>query len=245
MTRWKASGIHFTISLLIGALAFCLLYFIYYPQPYFDAAGASKLVVILLGVDVILGPLLTLVVFKTGKKSLKFDLSTIAALQIAALVYGLYVMWVARPVFIVAVVDRIEIVYAQSIAEGDFASAAFSEFSKEPLFGPVFAITRKPKPGAENNEMMGITLAGSDIHFHPKYYMPVTRESMQQFLQRSIKISDLPAITQKRVAEYRAKKQLSGDLIAVPMKGRVDDYTVLVDQSTLKIEAALPVSAWE
>ena len=110
MTRWKASGIHFSISLMIGIFAFCMLYFVYYPQPYFEPAGASKLVMILLGVDIVLGPLLTLSVFKAGKRGMRFDLAVIGAVQAAALIYGLSIMWRARPIFIVAVIDRVELI---------------------------------------------------------------------------------------------------------------------------------------
>jgi hypothetical protein len=51
MSRWKASGIHF------------------------EAAGGDRLIFILAAVDVTLGPLITLIIFKAGKKGLKFDLA--------------------------------------------------------------------------------------------------------------------------------------------------------------------------
>ena len=244
MTRWKASGIHLSISLVIGTLAFCLLYFVYYPQPYFEPAGAGKLVMILLGVDVILGPLLTLVVFKSGKKSLRFDLGTVATVQLGALLYGLYVMWVARPVFIVASVDRLEIVYAGYITDKSFAEAEFPQYSKEPLFGPKFALTRRPKPGAENAEVMQITISGSDTQFHPRYFVPPTPEAWTKFWKRARKIEDLPAHARVEVKSFLKSSAPAGNIMAVPMKGRIQDYTVLVDIDKNTMIVALPVSAW-
>lgn len=244
MTRWKASGIHFSISLMIGIVAFCLLYFVYYPQPYFAPAGAGKLVLILLGVDVILGPLLTLVVFKSGKKSLKFDLGTVATLQLSALLYGLYVMWVARPVFIVASVDRLEIVYAGNITDAAFAAAEFPEFSKEPLSGPIFAVTRRPKPGAENVEVMNITLSGSDTQFYPRYFVPPTPQILANFWRRAKKIDELPPETKSVVKAYLQSNKVLGTVMAVPMKGRIGDYTVLADIDKNDLIVALEVSAW-
>lgn len=244
MTRWKASGIHFSISLMIGIFAFCMLYFVYYPQPYFEPAGASKLVLILLSVDVVLGPLLTLVVFKSGKKSLKLDLSVIAAVQMAALLYGLHIMWAARPAFIVASVDRLELVYAGDITDKAFAAATFPEFSKESVTGPVLAVLRRPKP-EENAEVMDITQAGSDLHLHPRYFVQATPAALATFWARAKQIKDLPVKAREMAEAYMEAHGIDGTLVAVPLKGRVEQYTVLVDQNTNKIITALEVSAWD
>ena len=244
MTRWKASGIHFSISLMIGIFAFCMLYFVYYPQPYFEPAGASKLVFILLGVDVVLGPLLTLVVFKSGKKALKLDLSVIAAVHMAALLYGLHIMWAARPVFVVASVDRLELVYAGDITDKAFAAATYPEFSKESVTGPVLAVVRQPKP-EENAEVMHITQAGSDLHFHPRYFVPATPAALTTFWAHVKQIKDLPVNARKMSEAYMKAHGIDEKLVAVPLKGRVEQYTVLVDQNTKKIITALEVSAWD
>ena len=86
MTRWKASGIHLVISIAIAVAAVAAMLGVMYPWEYFQASGGFKLLTILLSVDVVIGPLLTLLVFKSGKPSLKFDLTVIALLQLAALI---------------------------------------------------------------------------------------------------------------------------------------------------------------
>ncbi|MBL0165374.1 MAG: hypothetical protein IPP82_17470 [Xanthomonadales bacterium] len=69
MSRWKAASIHLSISVFVGLLVLALLFLVWYPQPYFNAAGGQALIIFLLGVDIVLGPLLTLVLFKSGKKT--------------------------------------------------------------------------------------------------------------------------------------------------------------------------------
>ena len=101
MSRWKAAGIHLSISAFIGLVVGALLLGVWYPPPFFHAAGADVLVVLLVGVDVVLGPLLTLIVFKSGKRGLKFDLALIGTMQAVALVYGMSVVLESRPVFLV------------------------------------------------------------------------------------------------------------------------------------------------
>lgn len=244
MTRWKAAGIHLGISVVVGLIAFSLLYFVYYPQPYFAAAGADKLVLILLGVDVVLGPLLTLVVFKSGKKTLKFDLATIAGLQLAALVYGLHIMWFARPAFLLAVIDRIEIVYANTIEADKFAQAEFAQFKADPLFGPIRGVTRRPLPGPEQEEILTASFNGADIQLFPRYFQARTSESFRKFLTNAKAPEALPKHTAKAIAAYLAAHPYPEKVVGVPMKGRVDDYTVLLDAKTGEEIVALPVSAW-
>ena len=99
-SRWKAAGIHFSLSVVLVSLVFVGLIALWYPPELWRMAKVGGLVMILASVDVTLGPLLTLAVFKHGKRGMKFDLAVIALLQIAGLVYGLHVMFQSRPVFL-------------------------------------------------------------------------------------------------------------------------------------------------
>ena len=88
LNRWKAAAIHLSLSALIAATVVTVMLLVWYPPPHFHAMGGEGLLKVLVGVDVTLGPLLTLIIFNPKKKSLRFDLSVIAALQVAALAYG-------------------------------------------------------------------------------------------------------------------------------------------------------------
>lgn len=115
LNRYKAAGIHLAISAAVAVVVLALLLLVWYPQPYFRLAGGAGLMLILIGVDVVMGPLLTLIVFDPAKKSLKLDLAVIAALQVAALAYGITVIAQARPVFVVFAGDRFTVVAANQI----------------------------------------------------------------------------------------------------------------------------------
>ena len=106
MTRRNAFLIHFAISLLIF---FVLLYFIlvqWYPQPLFSTDGGWRVIRIIIGVDLVLGPLLTLIVFKPGKPGLKFDLSMIALIQTCALSWGVWTTYHERPAALIYTIDH-------------------------------------------------------------------------------------------------------------------------------------------
>ena len=70
LNRWKAAAIHLGLSVLIAATVVTVMLLVWYPPPYFDTMGGTGLLKILVGVDVTLGPLLTLIIFDPRKKSL-------------------------------------------------------------------------------------------------------------------------------------------------------------------------------
>ena len=102
MSRWKAAAIHLSISALIGLATAALVFGVWFPPPYSHAAGADRLILLLLGVDIVVGPLLTLIVYRHGKWGMRFDLWVIALLQAGAFLYGMSVVLTSRPVFVVA-----------------------------------------------------------------------------------------------------------------------------------------------
>lgn len=141
MTRFKAAGIHLAISVLIGALVTTGIVFVWFPGAYLTMGNGLKLVTLLIGCDVVLGPLLTFVVFQPGKPSLRFDLSVIALIQAAALAYGISVAAQARPVFGVLIGDVFYPVPAQYLREANFA-AAQAPYNRMSWTGPIEAEIR-------------------------------------------------------------------------------------------------------
>lgn len=103
---------HLLVSFVIALLSVCLVFWLWYPSPLDKALGVTNIFLLLLCIDVIIGPLLTLVVAKQGKKTLKMDLLTIVIIQLAALIYGLYIVAQGRPVWIVYDSARFEVVQA-------------------------------------------------------------------------------------------------------------------------------------
>ncbi|WP_395788422.1 hypothetical protein [Aquimonas sp.] len=167
MSRWRAFAIHLAISLLIiGGLAFGLFY-LWYPPHLLGFAKADTLFGLVAGIDIIVGPLLTLIVFKAGKKSLRFDLAVIALLQLLFLGGGLWTVWTSRPVFIVAAIDRYELVFANEVDAADLAKATLPQFQRLPMFGPVLVGLRK----AEGQEEFFEALEGGPTSRRPQFYV--------------------------------------------------------------------------
>jgi hypothetical protein len=114
---FKAMTVHFGLSLLVAAIVAFLVFTIWYPYPYRELAGGRELFILVMGVDVVCGPLLTLVLFSPTKpkKELVTDISLIAAIQIIALCYGMWTVLQVRPLFLVQEADRFNIISAANI----------------------------------------------------------------------------------------------------------------------------------
>ncbi len=248
MSRWTASGIHLLISIGIALLFVAAMIVFWYPQPYFRASGADRLLTILISVDVVLGPLLTLIVFKTGKKRLKFDLSVIAAVQIAALLYGASVVWQARPVFMVFVVDRFVLVAANELTDEDLAQARYPQFRSLSWSGPVLAAAERPTDIEErNNILFGAISGGKDLDRIPKYYVPFENQT-EALLKRTKPLEKLlrredegKELIEREVSKHSKSVKQFG---FVPLVARKFDMAMLVDKSSGKPITAVPVDPW-
>lgn len=155
--RFKASGLHLGISVCIAAAAALLVFALWYPWPYREISGGRELFLILISVDVILGPLITLAVFDKRKpvRELAIDLTVIACLQLAALGYGLWTVAVARPVHLVFEFDRLRVVHDVDIPE-ELRAKAPAGIVAEPWTGPTLVAVR---PFRDANEGMAATMA--------------------------------------------------------------------------------------
>ncbi|MCI0749713.1 MAG: hypothetical protein L0Y32_04100 [Nevskiales bacterium] len=99
-SRLKAAGVHLALSALIFAGALYLILVRWYPGFHFTVDGGWQGVRIMVVVDLVLGPLLTLIIFNPFKarKLIVFDLGCLALTQFAALVWGFYAVHSQHPV---------------------------------------------------------------------------------------------------------------------------------------------------
>lgn len=247
MSRWKAAAIHVSISALIGLISATLIFFVWYPRPYSHAAGADKLVLLLLGVDVVLGPLLTLIVFRAGKWGMRFDLTVIAIAQACAFLYGTSVVVRARPAFVVANVDRFSLVTANDIDPADYAKAKRPEFASAPWTGPRIIGAQLPTDVTERNKLAFAGPGGKDIDVLPQYYVDYA-DVAKDLLQRAKTIDELTSShpeAKPLIEEWlREHAQAASDIEWVPLTSPRATLTMLLDANTGAALDALPIAPW-
>jgi len=244
-TRVQAALIHLGLSALVAATIVAVMLLLWYPSPYFAAAGGGTLLMLLIGVDVVLGPLLTLIVYDPAKKSLLYDLAVIAMLQIAALIYGVNVMASARPAFVVYLRGGFDVVSANDVVTEDMAQAQLPEFQSVPLTGPRLAAARVPvDPGVQLRIGMEAAAGGADLTAYPRYYIPYATASREAAASGK----PLAALAQASpenaaaVARLAASSGKSADaLVYLPLHTRSVQMSIVLDKANGDVVGVLPL----
>lgn len=172
-TRWKAAGLHLLGSALIASATAALILALWYPWPYRRLCGGIELLFLVAGVDLIVGPFLTLIVFDASKprSELVRDIGTIVLLQLSALAYGLHSVYEARPVLLVFEVDRFRAITPADIYLPELPRAA-PQFRALSLTGPRLVGTRAPRSDQERSRAFDLALQGFDIGQRPIFWQP-------------------------------------------------------------------------
>ena len=246
-TRWRAAALHLCLSALVAASVFSFIFFLWYPGALFKEAGGRELFALIAGVDVCLGPLITLIIFKRGKKGLKFDLATIAFLQLCALSYGVSVLYESRPVWIVFVKDRFELVRANNIFDKDLAEGK-APFDSRPITGPRLAAARLPTDPDEQLRLGLSALRGHDVQDYPKYL--VSYQSQQAAAAaKAMPISRLRELnpTKRDTVDKWLKRLGRGEqgVGFLPMRAGRVDLTVFLDRRTGAFLGTADLRPWK
>ena len=247
MSRFRASGIHFLISLAVMSAILFLMLAVWYPNGFFQAMGGGKLFFILAGVDVVLGPLLTLIVFRAGKKGLKLDLAIIALVQMLALGYGMSIMFQARPAYLVFVGDKFLIASASTIEKEDLLVASRAEWRKIPLTGPQLVAAEVPKDPALKNKLVMAALSFRDLDQFPQTYVPYV-SARDKILKVARPLVELRAIAPGNPAAVekflRSNGRPESDFIFVPLRTRWQEMAVILDAETTGLIKIIPAQPW-
>lgn len=241
--RIKAFIIHFSISILIAIAIIGLVFYIWYPAPLHTAVGVTKIFLILLIVDVILGPLLTLLVYKAGKKTLVIDLTVIALLQLSALSYGLWAVAEGRPGWLVFANDRFDLVRVLNIDERNLDQADL-QYRNPSYLGPQWVVAGNPSNNDEHiNIVMESLLSGVDITQRPNLYQQLDSHKIA-IQKKLLKIEELPKINSTEKISNTLNKYPNADAW-LPLRANNQDMVVLMHRETATVVAIVDLRPWE
>jgi hypothetical protein len=231
-SRLRAAGIHLVLSALVAALAAALVFLLWYPMPFREISGGRDLFLLVVSVDVVLGPLITFAVFDRRKprRELRRDLTLVALLQLAGLGYGLHTVYEARPVVLALEHDRLQVVRAIDLEEADLAKAP-PEWRRLPWWGLRLLATRPARP-EEKLEAIDMALQGVDLGKRPEFWLPAT-ETPPAMVKGAKPLTELLKHYPARAAELLQIVATTGrsaeQLGYLPLLARRSDWVALVD----------------
>jgi hypothetical protein len=216
---------------------------VWYPSPFFEALGGRRLIELIVGVDVVLGPLITFVVFDTKKKSLKFDLATVVVLQVAALAYGVHIAFQARPAYLLFVKDRFEIVTANQLEPEQLAKARRPEFKSVPFSGPVPAAAELPTDPKELESLQMFAVAtGVDVQVFPQYFVPYAEQSKTVLVKGKSPEMFAAESPKSRLAIEKSLSEAGrkpAEVLILPLYIKKRDLAVIVDAGAAEVIAVV------
>jgi len=237
MIVWReklvATGIHFLVTLTLAAIAAALIFLVWFPHQFATMIGGTELFMLVVGCDLALGPLLSLVIYSSRKsrRELVMDYSLVGAIQIAALVYGVFILAGTRPVYVSYTVDRLEVVTARDITDAELAAARRPEYATRSLTGPRWVATQVPQ--ADNNDALLEGLKGNDVYLRPKFYVPYETQ-LAQIQAHAKPVSELtarkPASQPLFDAAMRSVKLPADRIRWLPVHHRLGFWTALIDK---------------
>lgn len=240
MSRWRAFSLHLLAS---AALIFSFYLFasqVLYPDALFVGAQASEMFKILILVDLVLGPLIMLVIFKPGKPKLKFDVACVLIFQCTFFAFGAWTVYSARPVFLVYAEAQFNMATANQIDPNDLSKAANPLYQQLPKLGPIWLAAETQLSKEQKEDILFAGTAGLGIQHLPQLFTPYAN-AKTEILTKAKSAKQLTAIAQEdrnRLLAFEEKHpQLK--LLFLPMKGKTTYMFVAVDSTTAEVKAIL------
>lgn len=246
--RLKASAIHLSLSLGVAAVAGLLVFGLWYPYPYRETSGGRELFLIVIAVDVVLGPLITLAVFNRSKphRLLVRDLTIVGLLQIAALAYGLWTVSAARPVHLVFEYDRFRVVHAFEVPE-ELLGQAPQEVRKMPFSGPNILALRPFRDVREEGEATMMALQGLHLSARPDLWQ-IYAQARPRVLAAAKPLGELRQRFPQQGGLIDAGVIQAGrsehELMYLPMVARSSFWTVLLDAQSAEVLSFVPLDSF-
>jgi hypothetical protein len=243
--RLKAFGLHLLASSAALSSILGILYFGWYRWPGWQLTDVAHVVLVLVGVDVVLGPLLTLIVARSSKprRELTRDIALIVAVQLCAMAYGTVSLWNGRPLYYAYSEKLLQLVQAYDIDAGEVALA----LKENPTLAPHwYSLPRwiwAPLPDDQATAVKIVTGAitgGEDVISMPRYFKPWD-QGLSVLRSRLKKVDDVPYFAPKEKNIFKARMRAAG-LAAdqpncMPLTGRGHPLLAVFDPASVKIVA--------
>lgn len=236
---------HLLISILVlSVITFATLTW-WIPKSYMSAEGGWSVLIIFAIVVIIVGPLLTLILYKPGKKGLLIDVLLISIFQIAVIVFGTYTIYLHRPIFLVYAVDRFVLV-----SKSDIDMSQLGADVPAPTFNqkPVLVYARLPDSIVTRSRLLEEVMAGKpDLEFRAEHYEPL-KTNIDDIASHSI---DLKKFSEKKptvanvIKDFLARHSTTDKkCIFLPLIGKKKEILLVLNRDDAKVIGTVDVNPW-
>jgi hypothetical protein len=241
--RLKAFSLHLLSSATALTLILGSLYFGWYRWPGWHLTDVTTVVLVMVCVDVVLGPTLTFIVASKNKtrRVLTRDIGIIVVVQLCALIYGSVSLWNGRPLYYAFSENILQLVQAYDID----AKEAEAGRQQNPALAPHwYSLPRwiwapLPQNADESRKIVESAIrGGDDVISMPKYFKP-WEDGLTSLRSHLKKVDDVAYFAKSEKKKLKERMKAAGlpddQLNTMPLTGRGHPLLAVFDPVTLKI----------
>ena len=243
--RLKAFSLHLLSSAMVLTLILGCLYFGWYRWPGWYLTDVTRVVLVMVCVDVVLGPTLTLIIAnqKKSRRELTRDIGIIVAVQLCALGYGSVSLWNGRPLYYAFSESVLQMVQAYDI---DAKEAQLGREQNPTLAPHWYSLPRwvwapLPQDPDERGKIVSAAVSGGDdVISMPRYFKPWAAgvPSLRSQLKKVDDVAYFAKSEKKRLKDKMKAAGMADDrLNTMPLTGRGHPLLAVIDPASLKITA--------
>jgi len=215
-------------SVIVMATTLGSLYAGWYRWPAWYLVGGDDVALIMVLVDLALGPLAVLLVSDPGKPRAVWqrDLVAIVLVQASALAGGIHTLWTGRPLYFEFSMDRIEVVQAAVFDEDTVNTARLQGARIIPGWQSLPQWIWAPLPEdakTASQIVLGTAFGGQDVTAMPQYFRPWAEglSAMQSHFRPVKNLVDSAGLSESEYQQLLADLgRPEEELVLLPVQGR-------------------------
>jgi len=241
--RLRAFSLHLLASATALTLILGSLYLGWYRWPGWRLTDVTQVVLVMVCVDVVLGPTLTFIIAnqKKSRRELTRDIGIIVVVQLCALIYGSVSLWNGRPLYYAFSESVLQLVQAYDIdaAEADIGRRQNPGLAPHWYSLPRWIWAPLPQTSEEREKIVASAVSGGDdVISMPKYFKP-WEDGLPSLRQQLKKVDDVAYFAKSEKKKLKERMKAAGlpdeQLNTMPLTGRGHPLLVVFDPVTLKI----------
>src|SRR5258708_4053006 len=241
--RLKAFSLHLVSSATVLTLILGSLYFGWYRWPGWHLTDVKTVVLVMVSVDVVLGPTLTFIIAneKKSRRELTRDIGMIVVVQLCALIYGSVSLWNGRPLYYAFSESVLQLVQSYDIDARDAETGRQQNPALAPHWYSLPRWIWAPLPqNAEESRKIVVSAVtgGDDVISMPKYFKP-WEDGLPSLRNELKKGNDVPYFAKSEKKKLKERMKAAGlpddQVNTMPLTGRGHPLLAVFDPVTLKI----------
>jgi hypothetical protein len=243
--RLKVFALHLLSSATVLTLILGALYLGWYRWPGWYLTDVTRVVFVMVCVDVVLGPTLTLIIAnqKKSRRELTRDIGIIVVVQLFALTYGSLQLWNGRPLYYAFSENVLQLVQAYDINDTEAELGRQQNPSLAPHWYnlPRWIWAPLPQNPDERKKIFEAAISGGDdVISMPRYFKP-WEQGLTSLRAQLKKVDDVAYFAKSEKKKLKDKMRAAGmaddQLDTIPLTGRGHPLLAVIDPASMKITA--------